>query len=104
DWLRTSGMQRHTPAAELLVSELVTNALRHGRPPMALRLRTHNGQSLRIEVLDGAADGEPVPTEAPPDAVTGRGLGIVAALARRWGTESVPGGKLVWAELDHTEH
>jgi anti-sigma regulatory factor (Ser/Thr protein kinase) len=99
-WLRSAGLHGHHPAAELLVSELVTNALRHGRPPVELRIRTARGRVLRIEVLDGAVGEDPVPSEAPPDAISGRGLSIVAALAVRWGTEAAASGKVVWAELD----
>lgn len=104
NWLHSAGLHTHQPVAELLVSELVTNALRHGRPPVELRIRVGQGRVLRIEVLDGADGAEPVKSEAPLNAVSGRGLGIVAALAVRWGTEPVEAGKLVWAELDPSSH
>lgn len=100
DWLRSAGLHIHEPTAELLVSELVTNALRHGRPPVELRLNAAPEKVLRIEVLDTADGADPVQSHAALDAVSGRGLGIVAALAVRWGTEHLDSGKVVWAELD----
>lgn len=84
----------------LLVSELVTNALRHGRPPMELRVRPLRAGGMRVEVLDAAGGELPIQTQARPDAVTGRGVGIVDALSSRWGSEPLAVGKLVWAEID----
>lgn len=100
DWLQAVGLHSHHPTAELLVCELVTNALRHGSPPVELRIRAGLERVLRVEVLDGADGAQPVRHEPAPDAVSGRGLGIVAALAVRWGTEADDSGKVVWAELD----
>lgn len=83
----------------LLVSELVTNALLHGLPPLELRLSADGGR-VRVEVFDAAGDHRPVREFAAPDAARGRGMEIVAALASRWGSASAPAGKLVWFEVD----
>ena len=85
----------------LLTSELVTNAVVHGRSPVALRL-ADDGDQITIEISDG--DPHPLPTDAgrPPDTrQNGRGLLIVDNLADRWGCRlhRTPPGKTVWFEL-----
>jgi hypothetical protein len=83
---------------ELLVSELVTNAVLHGRPPVAVRLVLDEGR-VRIEVEDTGPD-LPVLGRPGSTSMTGRGLALVAALSSAWGMD--PGrrqGKVVWAEL-----
>jgi CheY-like chemotaxis protein len=86
------------PDAELVISELVTNALVHAGPTCLLRARLAEG-ILRLEVSD-ESDGMPDPMASDSQAEHGRGLLLVSALCRAWGVESVPeGGKLVWAEL-----
>jgi anti-sigma regulatory factor (Ser/Thr protein kinase) len=95
---------QHLPAysaddVELVVSELVTNALTHSQPPFRIRLRAFE-QTFRVEVEDG--------TQAHPERVvagifdvTGRGIALVDALSRDWGvTTSTANGKSVWAEFD----
>lgn len=87
--------------AMLVASELVTNALRHGRAPIVLSF-AHLPGGFRIAVAD-EGDDRPAPAVNTPtiDRPTGRGLLIVAATARRWGItphEDGP-GKTVWAEL-----
>ncbi|HEU4543166.1 MAG TPA: ATP-binding protein [Jiangellaceae bacterium] len=99
-WLRSAGNRCDWSIAELLVSELVTNALVHALPPLELRVKPLGAHGVRIEVFDAAADRRPTHKAAPLDADGGRGIEIVAALASRWGTESAISGKLVWAELD----
>ncbi len=87
--------------AVLLVSELVTNALLHGRPPVELHAqRTPDG--LRVEVRDGAAQ-EPVVRDTPLDVPGGQGLRLVEALASRWGWAPAGRGKSVWFELDQPQ-
>jgi anti-sigma regulatory factor (Ser/Thr protein kinase) len=83
--------------AVLLASELVGNAVLHGRSPIRVRLALA-AATLRIEVYDEDAR-LPAPSVPNPEALGGRGLQIVAALARNWGAEPVPGGKRVWCEL-----
>lgn len=81
----------------LVVSELATNAVLHARTPFVVRMSGGDG-SIRVEVFD-TSDGRPQPGDMDPSAVTGRGLGIVDALASTWGVEPAEGGKWVWAEL-----
>jgi two-component sensor histidine kinase len=84
--------------AMLLASELVTNALRHGRGRVALRVEQRR-RSVRVIVQD-ADPALPRPVAAGLEAEGGRGLRLVELLAERWGTETVPGGgKQVWFEL-----
>ncbi|WP_432156413.1 SpoIIE family protein phosphatase [Streptomyces sp. bgisy153] len=93
DW----GLGRLADTTELLVSELVTNAVRHSRGrPVALRLV--RGETLLCEVDD---DDHELPTllSAGPDDERGRGLRVVTTLAREWGTSRTGTGKSVWFEL-----
>ncbi|MGW5664396.1 SpoIIE family protein phosphatase [Streptomyces sp. NPDC003758] len=83
--------------AELMVSELVTNAVRHshGRP---VEVRLVRGDTLLCEVDD---DDHTLPTllSAGPGDESGRGLRVVSTLAREWGTSRTNAGKTVWFEL-----
>lgn len=84
--------------AELIVTELVTNASLHGKPPIAVRL-IQTGNCVRLEVED-AGKTLPVQGLERADAMTGRGLSVVAATASNWGVGPArEGGKVVWAEL-----
>lgn len=95
----------------LVLSELVGNALVHGRSPLSARVRrmgiaggaagAGGGSSRRllIEVTD-AGGRMPRRRHASPDDEAGRGLDLVGRLAMRWGTRPLPEGKLVWAEID----
>lgn len=85
------------PDAELVVSELVTNALLHGAPPITVSVEVH-GTTVRIAVSDGSR-ATPVRALARADAMTGRGLSLIAALASDWGVDPTPEGKVVWCEL-----
>jgi PAS domain S-box-containing protein len=81
---------------ELMVSELVTNALRYGRPPVQLRL-IHQDSTLICEVYDSSST-TPHMRRARTFDEGGRGLLLVAQLAQRWGTRHDRIGKTVWAE------
>jgi anti-sigma regulatory factor (Ser/Thr protein kinase) len=85
--------------AELVVSELITNALRHGGPGVDLWVRPLAAGGLRLEVVDGRGGSTPQVQRPDDDAESGRGLVIVETLARRWGTERLAAGKQVWCEL-----
>lgn len=85
------------PGAQLVVSELVTNALLHGGGTCQLRVRCVDG-GLRIEVHDSGA-GTPDLLVADTESESGRGLLIVSSVAEAWGVDTVTEGKVVWAEL-----
>nr|WP_248003429.1 ATP-binding protein [Streptomyces sp. RLB1-33] len=80
---------------EVIVSELVGNAVRYGAPPLQLRLILD--QMLTSEVSD-ASTCAPYVKHARTIDETGRGLFIVATLADQWGTRYWDQGKTVWAE------
>lgn len=86
-----------TDTVQLLVSELVTNALVHGAG--AIGLRVIKGLSLVCEVYDDGAD-LPRLRHAEATDESGRGLQLVAHLAARWGTHRAEPGKVVWFEHD----
>jgi anti-sigma regulatory factor (Ser/Thr protein kinase) len=96
------GRPELSECAELGVSELVTNALLHGAPPIQVRVRgTH--EHPRVEVHDGSRERPVLPTPAPDlddvDDVLltfGRGLSIVARCSDAWGAEIEDDGKTVW--------
>jgi PAS domain S-box-containing protein len=91
------GLEGLEDATKLIVSELITNAVRHSTDPIGLRLIHH--QVLTCEVFDTNV-GSPHPRRARTTDENGRGLFMVAQLSRRWGARSVSGGKVVWAEED----
>jgi anti-sigma regulatory factor (Ser/Thr protein kinase) len=88
--------------ARLLVSELVTNALRHGRPDITVQVEL-NPPLIEVSVHDeGTALPPADPPPALPTALSGRGLNLVDRIASCWGitrTES-PRGKAVWFRLE----
>jgi serine/threonine-protein kinase RsbW len=88
--------------AEIVVSELVANAIRHARPLADGAIRIHwkvKNNVVEVEVSDGG--GPTVPRPAPPAmwAPGGRGLRIVRSLAHEWGVIDEPNGRTVWASL-----
>jgi PAS domain S-box-containing protein len=80
---------------ELIVSELVTNAIRYGNPPIQLRLI--RGDTLVCEVSDGSSTA-PHLRRARTFDEGGRGLMLVAQIAERWGSRQTPTGKTIWTE------
>ncbi|MEV2243678.1 SpoIIE family protein phosphatase [Streptomyces sp. NPDC049970] len=82
-------------ATELIVSELVTNAVRHGSPPLELRLILDRG--LTCEIRDGSTTAPYMKYAGAVDE-GGRGLFIMSQLASLWGTRYAPDGKTVWSE------
>ena len=87
--------------AQLLVTELVANALLHGQGDIGLGIRVSD-DLLRVEVSDTSTN-LPRLVHPPPSMAdeTGRGLFLVEALSRAWGTRAnqPSGGKTVWFEL-----
>ncbi|MHC5907314.1 SpoIIE family protein phosphatase [Streptomyces sp. S6] len=91
------GLARLVDNAVLMVSELVTNAVRHA-PGQAVVLRLVRGETLLCEVDDA---GHELPTFLDAGALdeAGRGLRVVSTLAREWGASRSGAGKSVWFEL-----
>ncbi|MFE4873478.1 ATP-binding protein [Streptomyces sp. NPDC056682] len=85
--------------AALLVSELVTNAVKHGRSHSIRVLVARPGPDrIRVAVVDKRRCVVEAGTPHPDD-VRGRGLVLVEALSDSWGTDLLPWGKRVWAEV-----
>ncbi|MEU8793126.1 SpoIIE family protein phosphatase [Streptomyces sp. NPDC048643] len=82
---------------ELIVSELVTNAIRYAEPPIRLRLLLDS--RLTCEVVD-ASSTAPRLRHARSTDEGGRGLFLVAQLSLRWGARHTPEGKVIWAEQE----
>src|SRR5689334_7831775 len=85
----------------LIVSELVSNAVKHGEPEILLRMRM-DPLAIDISVLDHGSGGPPDQVTAPDaTATSGRGLSIVDRLASEWGVVPLDdgSGKTVWARL-----
>ncbi|MCT9083414.1 SpoIIE family protein phosphatase [Streptomyces fulvoviolaceus] len=99
------GLDDLTPTAELLVSELVGNVVRHARGPVRLRLL--HGAELICEVYDGSQTMPRIRRATETDE-GGRGLQLITALSGRWGARYTPAGKCIWTEQplpgpgDHT--
>ncbi|MFI1443189.1 ATP-binding SpoIIE family protein phosphatase [Streptomyces fructofermentans] len=91
------GLEGLEDSVKLIVSELVTNAVRHSTRPIELRLI--RSQVLTVEVSDTDSC-SPRTRSAGTTDENGRGLFLVSQLSRRWGTRPTPGGKVVWAEKD----
>ncbi|MGW1770199.1 SpoIIE family protein phosphatase [Streptomyces sp. NPDC002104] len=96
DQLTAWGLEEAAFVTELVVSELVTNAIRYGSPPVQLRL-IHEGSTLISEVSD-ASGTAPHMRRARIFDEGGRGLLLVAQLTQRWGTRHTLVGKTIWAE------
>ena len=85
-------------SAELVATELATNAVLHGEGGAAVTIAVVAG-TIRLDVTDESLRA-PLVGSGSTDGMTGRGLGVVASLATRWGAEATDGGKVVWAELE----
>ncbi|MEO6020871.1 MAG: ATP-binding protein [Knoellia sp.] len=88
--------------SEIVVSELMTNAIRHARPLAdgCLRVRWKvRGEVVEIEVTDGGGDSVPVPAPAAVWVSSGRGLRIIRSLAHEWGVGEDKGAQTVWAAM-----
>ncbi|HUN36886.1 MAG TPA: SpoIIE family protein phosphatase [Trebonia sp.] len=91
DW----GLDDAAFTTELVISELVTNAIRHARSPIQLRLI--RDRTLICEVSDGSSTA-PHPRRAREFDEGGRGLLLVSQLTERWGSRQTPHGKTIWTE------
>ncbi|WP_328421692.1 SpoIIE family protein phosphatase [Streptomyces sp. NBC_00443] len=91
------GLAELAMTTELIVSELVTNAIRYAEPPIRLRLLCDT--RLTCEVADGSSTAPRLRHARSMDE-GGRGLFLVAQLAHRWGARYTAGGKIIWAEQE----
>jgi serine phosphatase RsbU (regulator of sigma subunit)/PAS domain-containing protein/anti-sigma regulatory factor (Ser/Thr protein kinase) len=96
DTLEEWGLSELGFGMELVLSELITNAIRYGSEPIHVRL-IHD-RTLICEVSDGSSTSPHLRYAATTDE-GGRGLFLVSQLAERWGTRYTPQGKVIWAEL-----
>jgi anti-sigma regulatory factor (Ser/Thr protein kinase) len=83
--------------AELLTSEVVTNAVVHGGSAVRVEVETVDGRT-RISVCDNDP-GQPELRSPGLDDESGRGMRLVDSLARRWGVQPAGSGKCVWFEV-----
>lgn len=89
--------ERVIDAAELMVSELATNCVRHAHSTFEIAIETSE-QQIKVAVTD-TGEGEPVLLSPSPLDPSGRGLRIVRELANAWGVVASPHGKTVWFTL-----
>jgi anti-sigma regulatory factor (Ser/Thr protein kinase) len=83
--------------AQLVLSELATNAVIHARSPFSVLVRSDDSR-LRLAVQDSSRV-MPTCRFGLPKGMPGRGLHVVAALSSAWGVDATSDGKAVWAEL-----
>ncbi|WUD79015.1 SpoIIE family protein phosphatase [Streptomyces sp. NBC_00510] len=95
------GLEDLAADAEVIASELVTNAIRHGSGPVSLRLIKH--RLLTCEVSDAGKSFPRLRHTCSSDE-GGRGILLVSQLSHRWGSRWTTGGKVVWAEQDLPGH
>jgi anti-sigma regulatory factor (Ser/Thr protein kinase) len=93
--LREWELEEMAFTTELILSELVTNAILYGSPPVGVRLL--KGHCLICEVSDGSSTSPRLRRAAATDE-GGRGLFLVSQFAQRWGKRYTPDGKVIWAE------
>lgn len=97
--LRGWGRHALVDRAEVVVSEMVSNAIRHSGRPFRVVVSLKD-DVVRIAVTDPSSEPPTVRAEDPEIATGGRGMHLIGALSRRWGTQLHDGGKTVWAEID----
>jgi serine/threonine-protein kinase RsbW len=88
--------------AEIVISELVANAVRHAKPLADGSIRvnwTVRADVVEVEVTDGGGPTIPRPAPASPWSASGRGLRIVRSLAHEWGVQEDRNGHTVWVSL-----
>ena len=97
--LRSAGVgEAVSETVQLLVSEIVTNAILHARSRVLLTVRVI-AKRIRVEVIDNSSQ-HPVRQRVPDDAAAGRGMAIIDTLASSWGVDDVSSArKRVWFEV-----
>ncbi len=98
--LRVWNLDDLSEIAELLTTELVTNAILHAGTPVRVVAHRSTPEVVVVKVFDGSPR---LPSRSPrasdPDAERGRGLFLIDQLANCWGAEPADGGKVVWFTL-----
>ncbi|GAA2445932.1 SpoIIE family protein phosphatase [Streptomyces macrosporus] len=97
DTMHAWGLGRLATDMMLIADELVANAVRHARTPLRMELRRTEDR-IMLEVTDSSTE-EPRLMKSAPQDFGHRGIFLVDAIATRWGTRRVEGGKVVWAEV-----
>jgi anti-sigma regulatory factor (Ser/Thr protein kinase) len=88
--------------AVLVLSELISNAIKHARPLASGKIAVSwdlGCEVVRIAVTDGGSNTRPTPVHPSASGLGGRGLSIVSSVAREWGVEDTAPGTTVWAVL-----
>ncbi|MFC8789870.1 ATP-binding protein [Streptomyces cinereoruber] len=94
------GLEPLIEDATLVITELVSNAVDHGRlPSIRVIVSRPSANAIRLGVVDRSKTVPTLRTVADEDQTRGRGLLLIDALTERWGTELYRWGKQVWAEL-----
>lgn len=88
-------------AAQLLVSELVTNAVAHGAPPITVEVECDGSTELLVRVHDEGTD-HPRHLQVGAQEQGGRGIALVDLISTAWGVEPAAQGKAVWFRLRRT--
>ncbi|MEU7643386.1 ATP-binding protein [Streptomyces huasconensis] len=97
------GLDYWAGVAELVVSELATNAVKHGAGRwITVRVTRSRDDRVRVSVTDGSL-AMPIVKRPSPDSVSGRGLLLVNEMTNGWGTDLSRRAKTVWAEIEVTE-
>lgn len=100
-FLREQGCSEHATSllesAVLLVSEMVTNAVRHGGPPLVVEVDCDE-LTLQVRVRDGST-APPRPRAVRPEDEGGRGMVLLELLSDDWGVDHHDDGKVVWFRL-----
>lgn len=96
-WAHAVGVGQLCDDLTLIVSELVTNAVRYGAPPVRVQVAADDA-TVTVVVHDGAP-GVPALRSPGPEAESGRGLLLIDLLALAHGVQPEPPGKAVWAAL-----
>jgi anti-sigma regulatory factor (Ser/Thr protein kinase) len=96
--LRAWGDEEFGSQVEVIASELATNAVRHAQSPFRVSIE-RGSSTIRLAVRD-ASFARPEHLTGKTGVVGGRGIPLVAALSRAWGSESETDGKTVWAEVE----
>jgi serine/threonine-protein kinase RsbW len=100
-FLAERGLEDYWDQMALVVGEMAVNAVLHGRSPYRIVIALLPSGTVRVEAHDTNRDSPRRKTSFTADPLTyGRGLAVIEANSDRWGFDTTPEGKLVWAEVD----